>query len=313
MTLEQFVWVEKYRPRKIDDCILPDNIKTTAKAFVAQGDLPNIILSGGPGTGKTTLALAMCHELGIVPLFINGSEESGIDVLRTKIKDFAAALSFDGKRRCIILDEADFLNPNSTQPALRSLMEEYAINCSFILTCNYSNKIIPALHSRCTVVNFFIPKDEKKKLMNLALNRVEVILQTEGVTYNVDTLVPVVKRYWPDVRRMLNEIQAASHGGVLSDSVLGQRGDIDYEPLWVALKGRNYKDARAWIGQNADVDAAKFYRTVFEWFHEAADSSSLPALIVLTGDYQYRHINALDPHVHMAAYVIELMNNGKYR
>jgi DNA polymerase III delta prime subunit len=313
MMTEQFLWVEKYRPRKVDDCILPADIKNTAKSFVAQGDLPNMILAGGPGMGKTTLAMAMCRELGIVPMFINGSEEGGIDMLRTKIKDFAAALSFDGKRKIIVIDEADYLNPNSTQPALRALMEEFAINCGFILTCNYSNRIIPALHSRCTGISFAIPQAEKKSLMVQTLQRLQNMLEQEGVTASEDLLIQVIKRWWPDLRRMINEIQRASIDGVLTPAVLGQHADVQFDPLFKSIASRSYKDARTWIGQHSDIDPPKFYRTVFEWLHENAEESCLAALIVLTADYQYRHLNAVDPQVHLAAYCLELMHNGQYR
>lgn len=313
MTLKQFLWVEAYRPRMVDDCILPADIKNTAKSFVAQGDLPNMILAGGPGMGKTTLAVAMCRELGTVPMFINGSEEGGIDMLRTKIKDFAAALSFDGKRKYIILDEADYLNPNSTQPALRALMEEFAINCGFILTCNHSNRIIPALHSRCTGISFAIPVAEKKSLMLQTLQRLQFMLEQEQVTASEDLLIQVIKRWWPDLRRMINEIQRACVNGVLTPIVLGQHADVQFDPLWKALKNRSYKDARTWIGQYSDIDPPKFYRSVFDWLHENAEESTLPAMIILTADYQYRHLNAVDPQVHLAAFVLEIMNHGQYR
>lgn len=313
MTMTQFLWSEKYRPRTVEDCILPAHIKATAKSFVAQGDLPNMLLAGAPGIGKTTLAMAMCHELNATVLFINGSEESGIDVLRTKIKDFAAALSLDGKRKYVILDEADYLNPNSTQPALRGLMEEFAINCGFILTCNYPNRIIPALHSRCTSLLLSIPTEDKKKLMAKTASRLMYILKQEQVQAEEDLIVQVVKRWWPDLRRMVNEMQRACVDGVLTVGILGQNADVQYDALFKAIKSRNYKEARTWIGTYADIDAPKFYRTVFEWFHEHAEESSLASLIVLTADYQFRHLNAIDPHVHLAAYCLELMHNGQYK
>lgn len=311
--MEQFLFTEKYRPRTIDECILPDDIKTTAKSFVAQGDLPHMILAGPSGTGKTTLALAMCDEIGVTPMFINGSEETGIDTVRTKIKSFAAALSFDGKRRYIIIDEADFLSQNS-QPALRSMMEEFAVNCGFIFTCNYSNKIIPALHSRCTLLQFSIPTDEKKKLMAQTLKRLKSIMASEGVEASEELLIKIIKKWWPDVRRTINEVQRAIVDKVLTIGALGAQSDVQFSSLWDALKRKNYKDARTWIGENADVEPIRFYRTLFDWIHEAAVPNTLPTLIVLIADYQYKHISAaIDPQIHMAALTLEIMNNGAWK
>ena len=316
MTTEQFLWVEKYRPRTIDSCILPDHIKTTAKSFIAQGDLPNLLLEGGPGTGKTTLAMAMCRELGIVPLFINGSEgaeESGIAAIRGKIKDFASALSFDGKRKYVVLDEADYLNHAHVQPALRSMMEEFSINCGFALTCNYSSRIIPALHSRCARISFAIPPEEKKHLMVQTLTNLQSMLANESVRASEEILIQVIKRWWPDLRRMINEIQRACVNGELTPAVLGLQADVQFEPLWKSLKARKYADARTWVGQYADIEPPKFYRAVFDWLHENVEENSLPSLIVLTADYQYKHMNALDPHVHLAAFCLELMHNGQFK
>lgn len=313
MTTTQFLWSEKYRPRTVDDCILPAHIKNTAKSFVAQGDLPNMLLAGAPGIGKTTLAMAMCHELNATVMFINGSEESGIDVLRTKIKDFAAALSLDGKRKYVILDEADYLNPNSTQPALRGILEEFAINCGFILTCNYPNRIIPALHSRCTSLSLAISADDKKKLMAKTAGRLMHILSQEQVQADEDIVVQIVKRWWPDLRRMINEMQRACVDHVLTPSALGQNADVQFEPLFKAIKSRNYKEARQWIGQYADIDAPKFYRSVFEWMHDHAEENTLPSLIVLIADYQYRSNFAIDNTVHLSAFILEVMHNGSFK
>ena len=310
--MKQFIWVERYRPNTIDECILPSAIKTTAKSFVAQGDLPNMILSGSPGSGKTTLAVAMCRELGVEPMFINGSEENGIDMLRTKIKDFASALSLDGKRRYIILDEADYLSA-AAQPALRGIIEEFASNAGFILTCNYANRLIPALHSRCTALQFTIPAEEKKKLMLATTDRLMYILKEEQVQAEEKLVIQLVKRYWPDLRRMLNEMQRACVDGVLTPAVLGASADVEYGALWEALKTRNYGEARQWIGQQADLDSARFYRAVFDWLHDAAKPNTLPSLIVLLADYQYRAAFVADQQVHLAALSLEIMNAAEWK
>jgi replication-associated recombination protein RarA len=313
MSVKQFLWSESYRPRTVNECILPASIKATASSFVAEGDLPHMILAGTPGIGKTTLALAMCEELGATTLFINASDENGIDVLRTKIKDFAMALSFDGKRRYVILDEADYLNAHSTQPALRGMMDDYASNCGFILTCNYPNRIIAPLHSRCTSISLAIPADEKKKLMIQTADRLIHILTSEQITYDDALVVQIVKRWWPDVRRMVNEMQRSCVDGVLTPAVMGQQADVQYESLFKAIRGKNYREARQWIGTYGDIDAPKFYRTVFEWLHEYAVESTLPGLIVITDNFQTSHVNSIDAHVHLAAYCLELMHNGQYK
>jgi DNA polymerase III delta prime subunit len=227
--------------------------------------------------------------------------------------NFAASIGFDGKRRYVVLDEADYLNPESTQQALRGVLEEFAVNCGFIFTCNYSNRLIPALHSRCSSISFAIPPNEKKRLMAEMLIRLKSILSQEQVTASEDLLIQVIKRWWPDLRRMINETQRACIDGVLTPAVLGQHVDVQFDPLWKAITSKNYKDARAWIGQYSDLDPSKFYRGVFDWLHDHAEPNCLAELIVLTADYQYRHLNAIDSQVHLAAYCLELIKIGQYR
>jgi len=246
-------------------------------------------------------------------MFINGSEENGIDTIRTKIKEFASSISLDGNRRYVIIDEADFLSQNA-QPALRGMLEEFAANCGFIFTCNHANRIIPALHSRCTTLTFGVSTEEKPKLMLQFLDRIKYILDTEGIKYTESVIAKVIKRWWPDNRRTLNEIQRACVDGVLTLDALGNHSDAQFGALWTALKSKNYKDVRTWIGQNVDVDIPRFYRAVFDWVHEAAIPSVLPTLVVLIADYQYRHLSAgVDSQIHFAALSLEIMNNGQWK
>ena len=207
---DEFLWAQKYRPRKIDDCILPERMKTLFKEFLEQGQIPHFLFSGPAGIGKTTVAMALCAELGADFLFINGSEESGIDVLRGKVKKFASTMSLSDQKKIVLIDEADYLNANSTQPAMRSLMEEFSSNCRFILTCNLKHKIIEPLHSRCTVVDFKIEADEKKSLMTQMAKRCVSILEQENIEYDKAVIAPIVQRTFPDFRKLLNKLQEYS-------------------------------------------------------------------------------------------------------
>ena len=303
---EHYVWVEKFRPRVVEDCILPKATKASIKSLVAQGNIPNLLLNGPPGMGKTTLALALCQELNWEPLIINGSEERGIDTFRFKIKNFASSLSLDGRRRCVIIDEADYLTPDA-QAASRSLIEEFAINCSFIFTCNNSTKLIPALHSRCSTINFAIPPAERSRLMAAVFERLKFILTEEKVTFDENIVVALIKRWWPDVRRTINEMQRGCVDGALSPSVLGQHNDANYADLWLALQAKDFTAVRKWVGENEYLDAPRFYRAVFEWCCDFLTPQTLPAAVIIIADYQYRNLFAVDPQVHMSAFCAELM------
>ena len=229
--METFLWVEKYRPTTIDACILPNSLKETFSEFVKDKHLPNLILSGGPGIGKTTVAKAMVEEIGATWMMINGSEESGIDVLRTKIKNFASTVSLEGGRKYIILDEADYLNPQSTQPALRGFMEEFHKNCGFILTCNYKNRLIEPLHSRCSVVDFIIPKSDKPKLASDFFSRVQTILKDENVKFDQKAVAELLNKYFPDWRRVLNELQRYSASGQIDAGILVNLSEVNINEL----------------------------------------------------------------------------------
>ena len=257
--MEDFLWVEKYRPKTIDDCVLPDALKQTLSEFISKGDIPNLILSGGPGVGKTTAAKAMLDELGLTYMFINGSEESGIDVLRTKIKNFASTVSLHGGRKYLILDEADYLNPQSTQPALRGFIEEFHKNCGFILTCNYKNRLIPPLHSRCSVVDFTIQKSEKKELAEQFFQRVMNILVVEEIKFEPKAVAEVINKFFPDWRRVINELQRYSVSGRIDAGILVDISEVNIKELMHSMKQKEFTNVRKWIVNNIDNDPTRYF------------------------------------------------------
>ena len=252
--MNEFLWVEKYRPQTISDCILPDGLKQTFQEYVDAGEISNMLLCGTAGTGKTTVARALCNELGCDYIVINGSDESGIDVLRTKIRDFASTVSFESKAKVVILDEADYLNPQSTQPALRNFMEEYSKNCGFILTCNFKNRIIEPLQSRCSVVDFLFPKKLAPSLAGSFFERVKSILEQEQVKYDEKVLAEIIQRHFPDWRRVLNELQRYSVSGIIDIGILSNSSQNAFKSLISLLKGKQFGDMRKWVGQNIDSD-----------------------------------------------------------
>ena len=270
--MEDFLWVEKYRPNTIRDCILPDELKKTFGLFVQDKHIPNMILSGGSGVGKTTVAKAMINEIGSTYMMINGSEESGIDVLRTKIKNFASTVSLEGGRKYLIIDEADYLNPQSTQPALRGFMEEFHKNCGFILTCNFKNRLIPPLHSRCSVVDFIIPNEQKPKLASRFFARVGDILNSEGVKFEPKVVAELMNKFFPDWRRVLNELQRYSASGQIDAGVLVNLSENNLNELYGHLKDKNITEVRKWIVNNLDNDPVRIFRRIYDSLYDYLDS-----------------------------------------
>lgn len=300
------LWCEKYRPQKISDIILPDSIKSTFQSFVDQNDIPNMILSGSPGLGKTTAAKALCKQLDIEYLFINASEESGIDVLRTRIKNFASTVSLTGNKKAVILDEADYQNPNSSQPALRGFMEEFQNNCRFILTCNYKNKIIAPLHSRCTVIDFSIPNSKKPEIANQFLNRVKHILKSENISYdNDDNLVFLIMKHFPDFRRIINEVQKSCVDGKLKINDLSI--NVDIKSLVKSLKEKKFLDMRKWVVQNLDNDSHVLFRNVYDYIFEYMEPKSIPHAVIILSEYQYKSAFVVDQEINTVACFTELM------
>ena len=302
---EQFLWVEKYRPRTIRDCILPDTLKNTFQEFVDQDNIPNMLLSGTAGTGKTTIARALCEELGCDYIIINGSEESGIDVLRTKIKDFASTVSLAGKVKVVILDEADYLNPNSTQPALRGFIEEFSKNCRFIFTCNFANRIIAPLHSRTTVIDFRLTKQDRPQMAAKFFKRVVDILNQENITHNPKVVAEIVNKYFPDYRRVLNELQRYSSSGTIDEGILVNISDANMKELISALREKDFKKMRTWVVNNLDNDPNVLFRKLYDVL--ISEVVQVPQLVLLLADYQYKAAFVADAEINLVACLTEIM------
>ena len=311
--METFLWVEKYRPNTIRDCILPDDLKKTFGQFVADGHIPNIILSGGPGVGKTTVAKAMINEIGATYMMINGSEESGIDVLRTKIKNFASTVSLEGGRKYLIIDEADYLNAQSTQPALRGFMEEFHKNCGFILTCNYKNRLIPPLHSRCSVVDFIIPSEQKPKLAQRFFARVGDILTEEKVEFDPKADAELLNKFFPDWRRVLNELQRYSVSGKIDAGVLVNLSETNINELMTSLKNKEFTDVRKWIVHNLDNDPVRIFRRIYDSLYDHVDGSTIPHVVVILAEYQYKAAFVSDQEINLLACLTEIMGQAKFK
>ena len=311
--METFLWVEQYRPSDVSSCILPKNLKDTFSKFIVQGDVPNLILSGGSGVGKTTVAKAMLDELDCTHMMINGSEESGIDVLRTKIKNFASTVSLHGGRKYIILDEADYLNPQSTQPALRGFMEEFHKNCGFVLTCNYKNRLIEPLHSRCSVIEFTIPNSEKPKLASEFMKRVALILDEQKVKYDERVVAEVINKYFPDWRRILNELQRYAPSGTIDAGILVNIAEVNIKELMVSMKNKEFTNVRKWVVDNLDNDPVKLYRRIYDNLYNYVDGSSIPHVVVILADYQNKSAFSADQEINMLACLTEIMAKVNFK
>ena len=304
--MEHLLWTEKYRPKAIKDCILPDRLKKPFQEYVNQSNIPNLLLSGGAGVGKTTVAKAMCDEIGCDSLVINGSDESGIDTFRVKIKNYASSMSLAGGRKVIIIDEADYLNPNSTQPALRNAIEEFAGNCSFIFTCNYKNRIIDPLHSRCAVVDFTLRNGEKAKMASQFMKRITNILGDEKIEYDDKVIVELIKKHFPDFRRVINELQRYSNFGKIDIGILAQIGDVPIEKVVGFIHEKNFKEIRKWIATN-DVDSNTLFRKLYDVLYEKLKSHSIPKAVLILADYQYKAAFVSDQEINTVACLTELM------
>ena len=311
--MDTFLWVEKYRPKTVKDCILPKKLKDTFQEFVKDKHIPNLILSGSAGTGKTTIAKAMVEQIGSTWMMINGSEESGIDVLRTKIKNFASTVSLEGGRKYIILDEADYLNPQSTQPALRGFMEEFHKNCGFILTCNYKNRLIDPLQSRCSNIDFTIRNGERVKLADKFYKRVLDILKDEKIQFNPPAVAELITAHFPDWRRVLNELQRYSASGQIDAGLLINISNENIKELMSFVKNKEFTNVRKWIVNNLDNDSNRIFRTIYDSLYETIDHSTIPHAVVILGDYQYKSAFVADQEINLLACMTELMSQVKFK
>lgn len=309
---EHYIWVEKYRPNTIDQCILPDSLKETFKQYVVNGQIPHMLLHGGPGSGKTTLAKALCNEIGAEYMFINGSEENGIDMLRTKVKSFASTVSLTDSKKVIIIDEADFLS-NNAQPAFRGIIEEFSENCRFVFTCNFKNRIIDAIHSRCAVFDFTIPSNEKKEVAGKFFKRVVEILRAENVEFDKKVVVELVQKYFPDYRRILNELQRYSASGKIDAGIFVNIGAESYRLLFRNMKEKNFTEVRKWVGINSDGDSSKIFREIYDASTNILDASSVPQIILLLADYQYKASFVVDQEINIMACLTEIMASCQFK
>jgi len=311
--LQNLLWVEKYRPKRVQDCVLPSGIKKTFQEMVDNGEVHNLLLSGTAGTGKTTIAKALCDELGCDFMLINCSEDGNIDTLRTKIRNFASTVSLGGGKKVVILDEFDYSNAQSTQPALRGFIEEFAANCRFILTCNFKNRIIEPLHSRCTTVEFSIPAKEKPKLAGQFMDRVKGILQDEQIKYDEKVVAELIMRYFPDFRKVLNELQRYSVGGEIDVGILQVVGEIKTKELVGFMKEKNFNEVRKWVVQNLDNDQTRIFRQIYDNLYGYFQPQSIPQAVLILSDYQYKAAFVADAEINLTACLVHLMMECEFQ
>jgi len=306
--MNDILWVEKYRPKLVDQCVLPDNTQKVFSEIVEKGEIPNLLLTGSPGIGKTTIAKALCNQLECDWLMINGSDEGRmIDTLRTTITNFASTVSLSGGKKVLIIDEADYMNPESVQPAMRGSIEQFSANCRFIFTCNFKNRIIPALHSRCSVVDFKIKKDDKPILAQRFLKIATGILDKETVKYKPDVVAQLILKHFPDFRRVINELQKHAVGGMIDDDILTQASEENLKELFVALKKKDFTSMRKWVAENIDNDHVRLYRQIYDALYSKFEKKSIPQAVLTIADYSYKAAFVADQEVNMVACLTEMM------
>ena len=313
---DEFLWVEKYRPKKIEDCILTEDLKKTFSEFLKQKEIPNLLLCGTAGTGKTTVARALCEELGADYIIINGSDEGRqIDTLRNKIKNFASTVSLteQSNHKVVIIDEADYMNAESVQPALRNFIETFYKNCRFIFTCNYKMKIIPALHSRCTVIDFAIKNGQKVKTANAFMKRLGDILTTEQIKFDKKVLAELIQKHYPDFRRTINELQRYSVRGEIDSGILFSLSESNNKELMAILKEKRFNDMRKWVINNLDKEPSSLFSTIYNSLYEALENKSVPQAVLIIAGYQYKSAFVADQEINMVACLTEVMANCNFK
>jgi DNA polymerase III delta prime subunit len=308
--MEHLLWTEKYRPKTVEECILPERLKKPFQEYVNQKNIPNLLLSGGAGVGKTTIAKAMCNEVGCDFMILNGSDENGVDTIRFKIKNYASSMSLTGGRKVVILDEADYLTPNA-QAILRNAIEEFSGNCSFIFTCNYKSKIIDPIHSRCAVIDFNLKNNEKATMAAQFFKRLQSVLQSEAVEYDDKVIAEVVKKHFPDFRRVLNELQRYSQFGKIDAGILSQIGDVQINEIVKYIKGKDFGAIRKWAA-TCDMDANVVFRQLYDALYETMKPQSIPQAVLIIADYQYKSAFVADPEINLVACLTELMVNCEF-
>jgi len=308
------LWTEKYRPATVKDCILPQDTHDLFMQMVERGEPQNLLLSGGAGCGKTSVAKALCNDLGCDYIVVNCSEDGNIDTLRTRIRNFASTVSLtEGVKKVVILDEFDYSNAQSTQPALRGFIEEFAENCRFILTCNFKNRIIEPLHSRCTCIDFRIPAKQKPYMASQFFKRAEEILKEEGITYDPKAVAELITKHFPDFRRTLNELQRYAVNGKIDVGILQSMGDVQIKTLVKAMRGKDFSSVRKWVVENLDNDQTRIYRAVYDGLYEHLEGASVPQAILILADYQYKAAFAADAEINLTACLVQLMMEVKFK
>ena len=304
--------IERYRPSTIDDLILPESIKNTFRDIIGEGKIPNLILSGSPGTGKTSAAIVLCKSLNCDYIIVNGSNEGRlIETLRNTLTQYCSSVSMSGGSKVVIMDEADYMTPDTVQPAMRGFIEQYSSNCSFIFTCNYKSRIIEPIHSRCAVVDYIITNP--KKQADLFMKRCFDILKQENIEYDIPVVAELIMKHFPDFRRVLNELQRYSVSGKIDAGILLNISDASLNALMDALKTKNFKEVRSWVVNNLDNDPQKVYRMIYDKIYEKANPSSIPAIILNIAEYQYKSAFVADQEINLMACLVEIMSNAKFK